>query len=76
MQRKQGGEAMKRLLLTVTAPPANAPQTAGRGGGRGGANADNGAPRELPSNRETGIDIDRFIGYPSTAFTQQIMGGS
>lgn len=34
----------------------------------------NGAPRELPSNQESGVDIDRFMGYPNAAFTKIFNG--
>ena len=74
---------MMRFILTVLiagtlcfgqgAVPLNAP-----GGGRGvpgsGISA-NGAPRELPSNQESGVETDRFIGYPGTSFTKVESGG-
>jgi mannose-6-phosphate isomerase-like protein (cupin superfamily) len=33
-----------------------------------------GAPRELPSNQESGVEIDRFIGYPGAAVTKVFQG--
>jgi len=81
---------MNRLLLAVTltlplcvaqqpaaAPdaPSSSPARGGRAGRAGRGPANDGAPRELPSNQETGVDIDRFIGYPSTAFTKVLNGG-
>ena len=38
-----------------------------------GPNAD--VPREIPSNQETGVDIDRFIGDPYKAFMRVTNGG-
>jgi mannose-6-phosphate isomerase-like protein (cupin superfamily) len=68
---------MRRVLFTMliaalgclaqapaTAPAAGAPaqQGPGGGGGRGGNAA-------RPSNEQLGVDIDRFIGYPSAKTT-------
>jgi hypothetical protein len=39
------------------------------------ARANDGVPREIPSNQVTGIDIDRFIGDPYKAFTRVANGG-
>jgi mannose-6-phosphate isomerase-like protein (cupin superfamily) len=75
--------AMKRLLLTalMAAPlcfgqgavPINAP--GGGPGVPGSGWAANGAPKELPSNQESGVETDRFIGYPSNSFTKVLNGG-
>jgi hypothetical protein len=48
----------------TAAPRANAAQR-----------ANDGVPREIPSNQETGIDIDRFIGDPYKAVTRVTNGG-
>ena len=77
---------MNRLFLTIMlalplcvaqqpAAPPDAPAQGGRAGRGGRGPANDGAPRELPSNQETGVDIDRFIGYPSKAFTKVLNGG-
>ena len=34
------------------------------------AGPESGAPHELPSNQESGVDIDRFVGRPGEAFTE------
>jgi hypothetical protein len=59
------------LCFGQSAPPAAA---AGGRGGRGGG-APNGAPRELPSNQESNVDIDHFIGFPSDSFMRIFNGG-
>jgi hypothetical protein len=74
---------MRKLVLSaiVAAPlvfgqgavPQNAP--GGKPGEAGSGWAANGAPRELPSNQETGVETDRFIGYPSNAFAKVFNGG-
>jgi len=70
------------MLLVLVATPLCFSQGAiplnARGGGRGvpgSGISGNGAPRELPSNQESGVETDRFIGYPTTAFTNVLNGG-
>jgi quercetin dioxygenase-like cupin family protein len=61
------------LCFGQGAIPQNAP-----GGGRGAPGsgwAANGAPKELPSNQESGVETDRFIGYPGNSFTKVFNGG-
>jgi mannose-6-phosphate isomerase-like protein (cupin superfamily) len=61
------------LCFGQGAIPQNAP-----GGGRGAPGsgwAANGAPKELPSNQESGVETDRFIGYPTNSFTKIVNGG-
>ena len=36
--------------------------------------SNDGAPRELPTNQESGVDIDRFMGYPHNAFSKIFNG--
>src|SRR5579872_3096810 len=81
--RRQGREAMTRLLFTVLAAAALCsgqgaiPKTAPGGGPGvpGSGWSANGAPRELPSNQESGVDTDNFIGYPNNSFTKVLNGG-
>ena len=75
---------MNRLFFTVmfALPLCVAQQPAGRAGapaapaqaGRGGRGPGSGAPHELPSNQESSVETDRFIGYPGKAFTKVFNG--
>ncbi len=62
------------LQLCLVAPPASAAQYPGALRAAPPTGAQTGAPRELPSNQESGVAIDRFIGYPSTAFSKIFNG--
>src|SRR5690242_9790256 len=77
---------MNRLFLTaiLTLPlcVAQQPAATGRGARPAGAVQPGGpvAPggsisiREYPSNQQSGVETDRFIGYPTNSFTKVVNG--
>ena len=65
--------AMLAGTLAVAQQPPVPSNAQGAQRARGAAN--DGVPRENPSNQVVGVDIDRFIGYPSKAFTNVSHGG-
>jgi hypothetical protein len=70
---------MKKVLfaamLAGTLAVAQQPPVPSNGAQRARGPANDGVPRENPSNQVVGVDIDRFIGYPSKAFTNVSHGG-
>ena len=65
---------MKKILLTtVVALALCFAQVAAAQSGQN--RRDDGVPREHPSNQESGVDIDRFMGDPYKAVTRVTNGG-
>lgn len=59
----------QQTIATAAQQPAPSPPGFGLPGGPAGTPI-----RELPTNQESGVDIDRFIGFPTNAFSKIFNG--